>query len=217
MVKYAREPNQQMQTRTAKARGSDLRVHFKNTRETVNAVKGMSLKKAQQYLKDVLRHKRCIPFRRFCYAVGRTPQAKEWKTNTGRWPQKSVKILQALLKNAESNAELKALDLDKLYITHIQANRAQKQRRRTYRAHGRINPYMSSPSHVEVVLTQKQVPVKPPRTKWVKNYPKGKQIGWRNINKRLLRRKADGRRKPFGMWPKKKRSTKPTKKSDAKK
>ena len=29
-------------------------------------------------------------------------------------------------------------------------------RRRTYRAHGRINPYMSSPCHIEVVLLEKE-------------------------------------------------------------
>ena len=33
---------------------------------------------------------------------------------------------------------------------HSQVNRAAKMRRRTYRAHGRINPYMSSPCHIEV-------------------------------------------------------------------
>lgn len=27
-------------------------------------------------------------------------------------------------------------------------------RRRTYRAHGRINPYMSSPCHIELWLTE---------------------------------------------------------------
>jgi len=35
-------------------------------------------------------------------------------------------------------------------------NRAPKMRRRTYRAHGRINPYMSSPCHIEVVLLEKE-------------------------------------------------------------
>ncbi len=35
-------------------------------------------------------------------------------------------------------------------------------RRRTYRAHGRINPYMSSPCHIEVILSEKeQVVAKP--------------------------------------------------------
>ena len=45
--------------------------------------------------------------------------------------------------------------MDALEIFHIQVNRAQKQRRRTYRAHGRTNPYMSSPSHIELILTEK--------------------------------------------------------------
>uniref|UniRef100_A0AB38Z7F5 DUF3754 n=1 Tax=Paeonia suffruticosa TaxID=45171 RepID=A0AB38Z7F5_PAESU len=60
----------------------------------------------------------------------------------GRWPVKFAKFILDLLKNAESNAEVKGLDVDALSISHIQVNQAQKQRRRTYRAHGRINPYM---------------------------------------------------------------------------
>ncbi len=35
--------------------------------------------------------------------------------------------------------QLKSLDVDNLFIDHIQCNAAPKQRRRTYRAHGRIN------------------------------------------------------------------------------
>lgn len=35
--------------------------------------------------------------------------------------------------------QLKGLDTDNLVISHIQVNKAQRQRRRTYRAHGRIN------------------------------------------------------------------------------
>ena len=37
------------------------------------------------------------------------------------------------------SVQMKGLDVDALHITHIQVNRAPKQRRRTYRAHGRIN------------------------------------------------------------------------------
>lgn len=40
---------------------------------------------------------------------------------------------------AFTSFQVKGLDVDSLYITHIQVNQAQKQRRRTYRAHGRIN------------------------------------------------------------------------------
>lgn len=52
--------------------------------------------------------------------------------------------------------QAKGLDATKLYISHIQVNQAPKQRRRTYRAHGRINKYESSPSHIELMLTEKE-------------------------------------------------------------
>ena len=83
-------------------------------------------------------------------------QAKVHGTSQGRWPVKSAEFLLNLLKNAESNAEYKGLDADHLVVDHIQVNRAPKMRRRTYRAHGRINPYMSSPCHIEVVLVEKE-------------------------------------------------------------
>ncbi|CAL9095020.1 unnamed protein product [Musa textilis] len=145
----------------AKAMGRDMRVHFKNTRETAHAIRKLPLSKAKRYLEDVIAHKQAIPFRRFCGGVGRTAQAKGRHPNgQGRWPVKSARFILDLLKNAESNAEVKGLDVDALFISHIQVNQAQRQRRRTYRAHGRINPYMSSPCHIELILSEKEEPVK---------------------------------------------------------
>ncbi|XP_072974504.1 large ribosomal subunit protein uL22-like [Typha angustifolia] len=159
MVKYSKEPANP--TKSSKAMGRDLRVHFKNTRETAHAIRQLPLLKAKRYLEDVIAHKQAIPFRRFCRGVGRTGQAKARQSNgQGRWPAKSARFILDLLKNAESNADVKGLDVDALYISHIQVNQAQKQRRRTYRAHGRINPYMSSPCHIELVLSEKEEAVK---------------------------------------------------------
>ena len=56
----------------------------------------------------------------------------------------------------QSNAELTGLDVDSLVIEHIQVNKAPKMWLRTYRAHGRINPYTSSPCHIEMILTEKE-------------------------------------------------------------
>ena len=151
--KYSREPDNS--TKSCKASGSDLRVHFKNTCVTASAIKKMTLTKAKKYLEDVVAHKQAIPFRFFNGCVGRHAQAKMTNATQCRWPEKSCKFLLHLLKNAESNAETKGLDVDNLVINHIQVNRAQKQRRRTYRAHGRTNPYMSSPSHIEMILSEK--------------------------------------------------------------
>merc|ERR1712141_492564 len=156
MGRYAIEPDNA--TKAAKARGSNLRVHFKNTRETAQAIKKMPLNRATTYLKNVIAQKEIIPFRRFMGGGGRHAQAKVHSTSgtQGRWPKKSAEFLLHLLKNAESNAESKGLDSELLVVENIQVNRAPKMRRRTYRAHGRINPYMSSPSHIEVVLVEKE-------------------------------------------------------------
>ncbi|CAI8499282.1 60S ribosomal protein L17B [Hanseniaspora opuntiae] len=143
-------------SKSASARGSYLRVSFKNTRETAQAISGWELTKAQKYLDQVLDHQRAIPFRRFNSSIGRTGQGKEFGVVKARWPEKSVRFVQDLLKNAASNAEAKGLDAEKLYVSHIQVNQAPKQRRRTYRAHGRSNKYESSPSHIELILTEKE-------------------------------------------------------------
>ncbi|KDD75563.1 ribosomal protein L22p/L17e [Helicosporidium sp. ATCC 50920] len=147
------------------AQGSDLRVHFKNCRETAAALKGLTLAKAKSYMAAVLARERCIPFTKYASHVGRTSQAKNEGSHTGqgRWPVKSVRIMRALLQNAEANAEAKGLDVDTLYISHIQVNQAPRGRRRTYRAHGRINPFMSSPSHIELILSEKTKAVRAPR------------------------------------------------------
>merc|ERR1712111_334156 len=154
MGRYAAEPDNA--TKAAKAKGSNLRVHFKNTRETAQAIKKMPLHRATAYLKNVINKSEIIPFRRFMGGVGRHAQAKVHGTCQGRWPKKSAEFLLHLMKNAESNAEYKGLDADHLVIDHIQVNRAPKMRRRTYRAHGRINPYISSPCHIEVCLVEKE-------------------------------------------------------------
>ena len=108
MVKYSREP--QNTTKSCKASGSDLRVHFKNTAVTAAAIRAMSLKKAKGYLEDVLQKKQAVPFRFFNGCVGRHAQAKNTPgapATQCRWPTKSCKFLLHLLKNAESNAEVK--------------------------------------------------------------------------------------------------------------
>ncbi|CAI5725873.1 unnamed protein product [Peronospora effusa] len=159
MPSYSQEPEDAQ--RAAKARGSHLRVHFKHCREVSHAIKGMPLNKAKSFLQAVLEYKQAVPFTKFTGGCGRHAQGK-LRGAAGdkcKWPQKATKIILDLLKNAEANAEVKGLDTDLLYISHAQANAAIKQRRRTYRAHGRIGPYMSNPAHIELILTEKRANV----------------------------------------------------------
>ncbi|EQC33641.1 50S ribosomal protein L22 [Saprolegnia diclina VS20] len=156
MPSYSQEPEDQ--SRSAKSRGSHLRVHFKHCREVCHTIKGLPVGKAKKFLEAVLEKKAAVPFTKFTGGVGRHAQGKTLNApgDKCRWPQKATKIILDLVKNAEANAELKGLDTDKLYIAHTQANAAIKQRRRTYRAHGRIGPYMSNPAHIELILTEKK-------------------------------------------------------------
>ena len=101
----------------------------------------MLLTKAEEYLNDVLEHKRCIPYSRFDHSVGRCSAAIQFGLTKGRYPEKSVRLVLNLLKNVKSNAEAKKLNLDKLVIKNVFVNQATEGRRRTYRDHGSINAY----------------------------------------------------------------------------
>uniref|UniRef100_A0A2K6BED3 Large ribosomal subunit protein uL22 n=1 Tax=Macaca nemestrina TaxID=9545 RepID=A0A2K6BED3_MACNE len=169
MVRYSLDPENP--TKSCKSRGSNLRVHFKNTRETAQAIKGMHIRKATKYLKDVTLQKQCVPFR-----LGRCAQAKQWGWTQGRWPKKSAEFLLHMLKNAESNAELEGLDVDSLVIEHIQVNKAPKM------PHGRINPYMSSPCHIEMILTEKEQIVPKPEEEVAQK----KKISQKKLKKQKL-------------------------------
>ena len=68
----------------------------------------MPLATAKTYLEAVCNHTRAVPFRRYCGGVGRTGQVKAMHSNgQGRWPVKSAQFLLTLLRNAESNAEVR--------------------------------------------------------------------------------------------------------------
>merc|ERR1711937_1136210 len=154
MGKLMVEKNELSNHKFIHARGSNVRTSFKNMRETSLAISGKKVSSARQTLKEVLDHRRCILFRRFTGGIGRTAQAHNdgGSNGQGRWPVKAAKILLHLLENAESNAEFEHVNMDELYVNHVLINRAGKQKRRTYRAHGRINPMNCTLCHIDIAL-----------------------------------------------------------------
>jgi large subunit ribosomal protein L17e len=180
MVRYSKEADNS--TKAAKARASYLRVHYKHCREIAHAIKGtispsviryylsyhahsiclgLKIKKAQSYLANVLQYKEGIPITKYTGGIGRHAAAKQHKAPGDKiaWPQKATKAFLDLLRNIEANAETKGLNIDEVKITHANCNQAPKMRRRTYRAHGRINAYMSCPAHIELMAEEAQVEV----------------------------------------------------------
>ncbi|KAI4836283.1 hypothetical protein MKS88_004073 [Plasmodium brasilianum] len=182
MVKYAkklRDPG-----KCAKGAGMDLRVHFKNTYETARAIRRMKLLEAKKYLNDVIEKKRCVPFRRYNGGVGRTNQAKEFNHTQGRWPAKSCKFLLNVLDNVQANAEARNLEVGKLKLIHIMVNRARQGRRRTFKAHGRINPFMSSPCHIQIIA--KEI-TRPAKKSLLTNAEKQKLLPFKITLKKLIK------------------------------
>ena len=75
--------------------------------------------------------------------------------DSGSVAQKSTEFLQHTLKNAVSSAELRGEDVDSLAVEPIQVSKALKMQHRTHRAHGRMNPHVSSPCLTERILLKK--------------------------------------------------------------
>lgn len=68
-------------SKSAKARGAYLRVSFKNTRETAQAINGWKLQRAVKFLENVKEKKEIVPFRRYAGSIGRASQGTNDSSN----------------------------------------------------------------------------------------------------------------------------------------
>ena len=134
MVHYTRNPDNN--AKACKAKGSNLRVSYKNTYETATTIKQMTLQRAQRFLRNVVKKRECVPFHRYNGGIGRCAQAKSWRASQGRWPKKSAHFLLDLLKNAESNAIFKVTNTTIIYIQlRTRARLPGSNEEKTHRAH----------------------------------------------------------------------------------
>jgi large subunit ribosomal protein L22 len=139
--------------KTAKASGRELKVSHKAAREVCRAIRGMMLNDAKQYLRDVAAKKKAIPYTRY---IKKLPHRHGLvKTFAGRYPIKASQQILNVLESAQSNAENKGLDVDRLRIMHAAAYQGIKLKRYTPRAHGRASPKYDTTTHVEIVLDEK--------------------------------------------------------------
>ncbi len=139
--------------KTAKASGRELKVSHKAAREVCRAIKGMMLNNAKEYLRDVSAKKKAIPYTRY---KKKLPHRHGLiKTFAGRYPVKTSEQILDVLNSAQSNAENKGLDVDRLRIIHAAAYQGMKLKRYAPRAHGRASPKYDTTTHVEIVLDEK--------------------------------------------------------------
>jgi large subunit ribosomal protein L22 len=100
----------------------------------------------------VINLERSVPFRRYRKKVPHRSDLVGWPI--GRYPQKAAKAILRVLENAEQNSSFKGLEVSRLRITHMAAQRGRKIRGYTPRAHGRSSPSHNTLTHIEVVVTE---------------------------------------------------------------
>jgi len=139
--------------KTAKASGRELKISHKASREVCKAIKGMMLTAAKQYLRDVAAKKKAVPYTRYNKKLPHRHGLI--KSFSGRYPVKASQKILDVLESAQSNAENKGLDVDRLRIIHAAAYQGIKLKRYAPRAHGRASPKYDTTTHVEIVVDEK--------------------------------------------------------------
>ncbi len=138
--------------RTVKASGRQLRVSPKAAREVCNALKGMRLNEAKDFLEAVAEKRKAVPFLRHRKKMAHRRGLQ--KADAGKYPVKTARKILEVLKSAEANAEYRGFDIERLRVIHASAYPGMKIRKYIPRAFGRMSPYFKTLCHVEVVLEQ---------------------------------------------------------------
>ncbi len=135
----------------AKAFGRNLPLSLKDSVNICRALKGMRLEDAKDYLEDVIKKKRAVPYFRYLDSISHRKGM-----GPGRYPVKEAKYILKVLVNAEANAEDKELDTDSLFIMHIAAHKGEVYKRYTPRAMGRSTEIRRDRVHIEVILEERE-------------------------------------------------------------
>jgi len=135
---------------TVKASGRELRISPKDAREVCAAIKGMKLDDAREFLEQVIRKKKAVPFKRFKKKIPHRRGLQ--KAAAGRYPVKAAEKILSVLESAEANATFKGFDTENLKVIHAAAYPGMKIKRYIPRAMGRATPRFETLCHVEIVL-----------------------------------------------------------------
>ena len=140
------------EAKTARAMAKSLKISPKHCVEICNAIRGMEVAKAKTYLEDEKKKKKSVPFKRHNRGVGHRKGQEGWAS--GRYPVKAAEQVLKVLENAEANAEYKGMDTEKLFIEHISSHRGLIIRGYIPRAFGRMTPFNTPTTHIQIVLQE---------------------------------------------------------------
>ena len=135
--------------RSARAYGNELHTSWKNAINVTRAIKGMKVRRAEQYLEDVIAKKVALPF-----TVRNLKVAHRRGMGPGRYPKKSTEKTLMVLRNAINNAEYQNLDPDEMVIVHASAYKGRTIPGWMPRAHGRATAKNEETCNIEIVIRE---------------------------------------------------------------
>ncbi len=135
--------------RTVKASLRDINISFKEAVELCRYLKNRKLEEAKKILEEIIELKKAVPYRTFNKKV---PHHRFGNTSgPARYPKKVAEAMLKLLESLEANAEFKGLDINRIKLVHVAAQKGYKIKKYIPRAFGRSSPYFRELVHVEVV------------------------------------------------------------------
>jgi large subunit ribosomal protein L22 len=135
--------------KTARATSLNTPISPRDALEIVRTIKGMNLGKAKDYLENVIDKKKAVPYRKFLDSV-----SHRRGVGPGRYPVKAAKYVLETLESAESNAEFKQLDSEKLVIKSAVAQPAPPIQYYTFKAFGSSGKFYRERVHIQVILEE---------------------------------------------------------------
>ncbi|MCA1813590.1 MAG: 50S ribosomal protein L22, partial [Halobacteriales archaeon] len=138
--------------KTAMASAREVPIKPKHAVNVCRHIRGMKLGQAKRFLEAVTREEAAVPFFRHI----RTINHRRGKIGPGLFPVKAAGVILQVVESAESNAEYKGLDPDKMFISHAACQRAPTQLGQMPRAQGRATPWNTHMSHIEIVLSERE-------------------------------------------------------------
>ena len=106
-------------SKTSKVQARNLGISRKNSVVVGKWIKNRHVDKAISLLNEVISKKRAVPFKIHNDSLAHKKTTK----GAGKYPIIVAKKFIELLQSAKSNAEYKGLDVKKLHVSHVNANK----------------------------------------------------------------------------------------------
>lgn len=150
-MSYSMKIPEDMEKKVAKAIGREMPISRKASIEVANAIRGMKLSEARDFLEAVIRKEKPVKYRRFLDSISHRKGV-----GPGRYPVKVARYFLKVLENLEANAKAKELEIDKLRIIHISTHKGRTIKKYIPRAFRRATPWFHETVNVQVIALEEE-------------------------------------------------------------